>query len=76
METTTEKVKPILVNMFVLYFKRGQTMQSFSFPCESLTTAIEKGKEYCTEARVRFQNVMPMAQDIDEMISIERSRNR
>lgn len=73
---TTEKSKTSTGSIFFLYYKRGQTMQNFSFVCDTLQNAIDKGKEYCTEARVRFQNVLPMAQNIDEMIAFERSRNR
>ncbi len=63
-------------NLFTLYYKRGQTMTTLVFSSDSLKTAIEKGKEYCAEGHVRFQNVLPLAQDIEELIAFERSRNR
>jgi hypothetical protein len=71
--TIEPEVKKIS-NLFTLYYKRGQTMTQLVFISDSLKTAIEKGKEYCAEGHLRFQNVVPLAQDIDELIASERSR--
>lgn len=81
MANSTESPSPTkaslttIEELYTLYYKRGQTMCDFLFKASDLKTAIQKGKDYCAAAQVKFQNVIPAVHDIDRDTATERSRN-